>query len=86
MVTPEMEGQKVCVYGIVYSKYNTNEAATFIKFTPKANTFFLYDKNNVYENLQSENCVVAIEVVQLFNHNIPCMSISNLYKCESWMR
>lgn len=85
-ITPSMTGRKVCVYGTVYSIYNTNETATRIKFTSQANTFFLYDTNYIYPDLKTGDCVAAEEVVQLFDNKIPFMSVSGLYVCESWMK
>jgi hypothetical protein len=85
-VTPSMAGRKVCVYGTAYNIYNTNETATRIKFTSQANTFFLYDANYVYPDLRAGDCVAAEEVVQLYDSKIPYMSVSGLYKCESWMK
>jgi hypothetical protein len=84
-VTSSMAGRIVCVYGTVYNIYNTNEVATRIKFTSQANTFFLDDANYIYPDLKAGDCVVAEEVVQLYG-KIPYMSVSDLYKCESWMK
>jgi hypothetical protein len=85
-VSTSMVGQKICVYGTVYSLYATEQAATRIKFTEKPNTFFLYDSNRVYPDLKQGDCVVAKEILQLFNNTIPYMAVSNLYHCESWMK
>ena len=84
-ITSAMNGRKVCVYGTVYSVYNTKETSTRIEFSPQPNTFFLYNVNHVYPDLNKGDCVAAEEVVQLIS-NIPYMEISNLYKCESWMK
>jgi hypothetical protein len=85
-VTSSMAGQKICVYGTVYNIYNTDEATTRINFTSKANTFFLIDLFHVYPDLKAGDCVVAEEVVQLYDNKIPYMSVFGLYVCESWMK
>lgn len=81
-----MEGRKVCVYGIVYDLYSTNQTSTRIKFTSQPNTFFLYDSNSIYPGLSAGYCVAAEEVVQLYDNKIPYMSVSGLYECEPWMK
>jgi len=85
-ISLSMAGRKVCVYGIVYNIYSTNETATRINFTSQGNSFFIYDINHVYPDIKAGDCVVAEEVVQLYNKKIPYMSVSGLYKCESWMK
>jgi len=85
-ITSSMAGRKICIYGIVDSIYNTNESSTRMKFSSQPNTFFLYDVNYVYPDLKEGDCVSAEEVLQLYDNKIPYMEISELYKCESWMK
>lgn len=84
-ITVSMNGKKVCVYGDVKSFYDTDEASTRIKFSTQPNTFFICSVNFVFPDLRIGDCVLAEEVVQVYNKNIPFMSISDLYYCESWM-
>lgn len=85
-ITPSMAGRKICVYGSVDSIYSTNETSTRIKFTSQPNTFFLYDVNFVYPDLNEGDCVSAEEILQLYDNKIPYMAVSALYKCETWMK
>lgn len=86
-VTISMEGQKVCVYGVVDNFYNTNETATRIKFTSEPNTFFLHAANKISKDFKQGECVAAVEVVQIYDNKIPYMSVSDsdLLACESRM-
>jgi hypothetical protein len=84
-ITPGMIGYKICVYGNVYAIYDTDKTATRLKFSPEPNTFFMYDVNFVYPDLKAGDCVLANEVLQLYG-DIPYISVSSLYKCESWMK
>lgn len=85
-ITSSMNGQRICVFGDVYSIYNTQETATRINFSSERNNFFLYDIKYVYPDLGKGDCVVAEEILQLYNNKIPFMEISSLYKCEPWMK
>ena len=80
-----MEGRKVCVYGNTFHIYRTGQTTTRIKFTPRANTFFIYSVNYVYPNLEPGDCVMAEEIVQLWENKIPFMALDDLYHCQPWM-
>jgi|YelNatPaOPRAMG01_1025707.scaffolds.fasta_scaffold75292_1 hypothetical protein len=85
-ISTSMEGRKICIYGKVESIYKTNETSTRIKFTSQPNSFFLYNVNFIYPDLKVGDCVLADEVLQLYDNKIPYMEISALYKCEPWMK
>lgn len=81
-VTTSMAGQVVCVYGVAYS----HQGQSRIDFSPKPNTFFLIDTVYYYPNLEAGSCVVAEEMVEVFDGRIPFMTINGkLYNCEPWM-
>jgi hypothetical protein len=80
-VTSSQINQVLCVFGTVYEISYTNQIATRIDFTSKPNSFFIYDSNYVYPDLKKGDCVLVEERLQLFNNQIPYMSISDLYKC-----
>lgn len=81
-VTLAMAGEKVCVYGVAYS----HQGQSRIDFSSEPNSFFLIDPVYYYPNLSAGSCVVAEEVVEVFDSKIPFMTIKDsLYKCESWM-
>jgi hypothetical protein len=81
-ITLDMAGEEVCVYGVAYS----HQGQSRIDFSPEKNTFFLVDATYYYPNLSEGTCVVAQEEVEVFDHEIPFMTINgNLYKCEPWM-
>ena len=85
-VTLSQAGQEICVYGIVYALYPTNETATRIKFTSTKNTFFLSDGYGYYPDLRTGECVYAIETLLVYNNQIPYMDIDKLYECENSMK
>jgi len=81
-ITKSMAGRVVCVYGIAYS----HQGQSRIDFSPKPNTFFLIDTVYYYPELESGTCVVAEEMVQVYDGKIPYMTINgDLYNCEPWM-
>jgi len=84
-IKTSMVGKKVCVYGKAFDIYYTNQTSTRIKFTSQPNTFFIYSVNYVYPDLREGDCVLAEEVVQLWENKIPFMSLTALYHCEDWM-
>lgn len=84
-VEKSMLGEEICVYGRAYDIYSTGQASTRIKFSSKPNTFFIYNANYIYPDLEEGDCVVAEEVLQLFQNKIPFMEINELYHCEPWM-
>lgn len=82
-VTLAMAGEKVCVYGVAYS----HQGQSRIDFSSARNSFFLIDPVYYYPNLSAGSCIVAEEVVEVFDGKIPFMTIKNgLYKCEPWMQ
>lgn len=84
-ITIQMEGRQVCVYGTVQNIYSTNETWTRIKFTDQPNTFFIYDIQNIYTDLNVGDCLLATSTVKLHG-NIPYMEVAGeLLYCESWM-
>lgn len=85
-VSSLMEGQNICVYGEVESYYNTTETATRINFSSNKKSIFLYDMNYYYPDLKVGDCVVAKDILRLYNNEIPYLSISELFKCASWMK
>jgi len=84
-INKSMAGRKVCVYGKAYDIYYTGQTSTRIRFTSQPNTFFIYSVNYVYPDLREGDCVLAEEVVQLWENKIPFMALSALYHCEPWM-
>lgn len=81
-ITLQMAGQTVCVYGVAYS----HQGQSRIDFSPERNTFFLIDSVYYYPDLEAGSCVMAEEVVEVFDSKIPFMTINGeLYNCEPWM-
>ena len=82
VITMDLAGEEVCVYGTAYS----HEGQSRLDFSPEKNSFFLIDPVYFYPDLKEGSCVVAIQKVEVFDHKIPFMTLKDgLYKCEPWM-
>ena len=81
-VTPQMEGQTICVSDRVYSVYSTNQTSTRIKFSNEANTFFVFSQLYEFSDpvthapLGAGDCVMLTGTVQLYG-NIPYIDIAD---------
>jgi hypothetical protein len=81
-ITLDMVGQVVCVYGVAYS----HQGQSRIDFSPEKDSFFLIDMEYYYPELTEGSCVVAKQVVEVYDSRIPFMTLNaDLYKCEPWM-
>lgn len=77
-----MEGRTVCVYGNVYSFYETENSWTRIKFSTLSDTFFIEDIFYSYPDLKTGDCVQAVGTIRLYGR-IPHMQIDGeLYACQ----
>jgi len=81
-ITRNMEGRRVCVYGDVYSISSSGRTSTRLEFTYRPNTFFVYSVNYKFPTLSRGDCVVAEDVIQVWEGQIPFMAVNELYKCE----
>lgn len=74
-ITPAMQGEQVCVFGIITSFYPTTETSMRINFTEKPNSFFVYDLKFIYPDLEPGWCILIEGKVEL-TKNIPFISIT----------
>lgn len=92
-ITTQMNGQTLCVFGVVYQITSSRETYTRIEFTDERNTFFLYSVNYYFtdettgKELQVGDCISVTGKVGVIS-NVPYIDIGkeNLYYCEPWMR
>lgn len=84
-IRSSMNGQTVCVYGIVQAIYPTNETWTRIRFTDQPNNFFMFSQLFIFPDLSAGDCVQANGKVQLYE-SIPYIESDDLYRCEAWMK
>lgn len=91
-ITPQMNGQTVCVFGKVHQVYSTRETWTRIKFTDQPNTFFLYSTLYTFTDtttgqaLSPGDCVQITGEVQLFD-KVPYIDIgeNELKNCTGYL-
>lgn len=85
-VTLEVNGQDVCVFGVVQSVHSVQGGWTRITFTDKPNQFFMHSFGYAFEGLAAGSCVAAYGKVE-FGKSTPSMDVGgNLYHCEEWMK
>ena len=83
-ITATLNGQKVCVYGVL-ANYKENwelEQTNFYFGSPEE--FFLvsnYRWNDVVEG----ECISTTGEVQLNTYKTPYIKVEEIYKCETWM-
>lgn len=81
-VTYLMEGQYLCVYGTVFSIYQTDNSWTRIKFSSFSDTFFIEDINYTYPDLKPGNCVQAYGIIRLYGKIPHIQTEGELYICN----
>lgn len=84
-VRPDMNGQQVCVYGVVkdYSE-NAKTRLTNLYFR-SANEFFFVSTYRWKESYDGK-CIVANGKVQLNTYKTPYIKIDEIASCQAWMK
>lgn len=84
-INSSMEGQTLCVYGVI-SYTREFYGASQVRFGGD-NTFFFSSGTIYYPNATSGRCVYATGKVLLSSEQVPYIQVDKnpLYDCEGWM-
>lgn len=91
-VTPQMAGQTLCVYGTIYQITSSRETYSRYEFSPKRNTFFMYNISGYFyhtdtgKDVVAGECISDTEVLKLID-GVPYIDVGNeIAFCEPWMK